>query len=144
VGQRVSETTHIAAPAGTVLDVITDLDRYPEWADGVLETEVLSRDDEGRPRTARFVVDAKVAEIVYTIRYAYTEHRVSWSLTEGETLSQLDGSYDLTPAEGGTEVRYDLEVDVDLPLPGFLKKRAAKQILEQGLRGLRRHAEAQV
>jgi hypothetical protein len=39
-----------ARPAATVLDVITDLERYPEWAEGVLETEVLSPDDEGRPR----------------------------------------------------------------------------------------------
>lgn len=144
MGQRVSESTLIAAPAETVMAVITDLDTYPEWADGILETEVLSRDEEGRPRTARFRIDAKVAEIVYTIAYRYREHRVSWSLVEGETLSQLDGSYDLTPGDTSTEVRYDLEVDVDMPLPGFLKKRAAKQILEQGLRGLRRRAEASV
>lgn len=144
MGQRVSESTLIAAPAETVMAVITDLDTYPEWADGILETEVLSRDEEGRPRTARFRIDAKVAEIVYTIAYRYDEHRVSWSLVEGETLSQLDGSYDLTPGDTSTEVRYDLEVDVDMPLPGFLKKRAAKQILEQGLRGLRRRAEASV
>jgi ribosome-associated toxin RatA of RatAB toxin-antitoxin module len=143
MGQRVSETTSIAAPPDRVLRVITDLERYPEWAEGILETEVLSRDDEGRPRTARFRVDAKVAEVVYTITYTYEPLRVSWTLVEGETISQLDGSYQLDPQEGTTDVRYDLEVDVDMPLPGFLKKRAAKQILEQGLRGLRRRAESQ-
>ena len=35
-----------------------------------------------------------------------------------------------------------LEVDVDLPLPPFMKKRAARTILEQGLEGLRTRAES--
>jgi len=38
-------------------------------------------------------------------------------------------------------VRYTLEVDLDIPVPGFLKKRAAKHILEQGLSSLRQRAE---
>jgi ribosome-associated toxin RatA of RatAB toxin-antitoxin module len=142
VGQRVSETTTIAAPEATVLEVITDLDAYPEWAEGMLEAETLTRDDEGRPATARFRVDAKVAEVRYTLEYRYAEHTVSWTLLEGETISQLDGRYELTPGGDRTEVRYDLEADVDMPLPGFLKKRAAKQILEQGLSGLKRRAES--
>ncbi len=37
---------------------------------------------------------------------------------------------------------YSLEADVDIPLPGFMKKRAAKQILDQGLRGLKKRAES--
>lgn len=142
MGERVSETTTIAAPADTVLDVITDLDAYPEWAEGMLEAETLSRDDQGRPATARFRVDAKVAEVRYTLQYAYEDRVVSWTLVEGETISQLDGRYELTPDGQRTEVRYDLEADVDIPLPGFLKKRAAKQILEQGLTGLKRRAES--
>ena len=142
MGERVSETTTIAAPVDTVLDVITDLDAYPEWAEGILEAQTLTRDDVGRPDTARFRVDAKVAEVRYTLRYDYADGSVSWTLLEGETISQLDGRYELTPDGDRTAVRYDLEADVDIPLPGFLKKRAAKQILEQGLRGLKRRAES--
>jgi ribosome-associated toxin RatA of RatAB toxin-antitoxin module len=143
VGERVSDRTTIAAPAVTVLAVITDLDSYPDWAEGVLEAETLESDDAGRPATARFRVDAKIAEVSYTLRYDYDDLTVSWTLIEGETLSQLDGSYVLTADGDRTDVLYTLEADVDLPLPGFLKKRAAKQILEQGLRGLKVRAEQQ-
>ncbi len=142
MGERVSDTTSIAATEETILEVICDLDVYPEWAEGMIEAETLTRDGEGRPETARFRVDAKVAEVTYTLRYAYGPGTVSWSLVEGETISQLDGSYQLSQDGAGTQVRYDLEADVDLPLPGFLKKRAAKQILDQGLRGLKRRAES--
>lgn len=144
MGERVSETTTISAPVATVLAVILDLDSYPEWTEGILEAEVLDTDDHGRPDRARFRVDAKVAEVTYTLQYTYDGDDVLWTLLEGETISQLDGSYQLVAVDDAhTEVRYDLEADVDLPLPGFLKKRAAKQILEQGLKGLEARAERQ-
>lgn len=143
MGQRVTDTTSIDADAETVLGVITDLEAYPEWAEGMLEAEVLSRDDQGRPEKARFKVDARVAEIGYVLGYRYDGHDVSWSLVEGETVSQLDGSYELEERDGTTSVRYTLEADVDMPVPGFLKKRATRTILDQGLRGLKQRAEEQ-
>jgi uncharacterized membrane protein len=144
VGERVSDDTSIAAPIDTVWNVITDIETYPAWTEGVRETEVLATNDDGYPHQARFKVDAKVAEIIYVIQYVYEDYDISWHLVEGDTISQLDGQYLLREEEGsGTHVRYSLEVDVDLPLPGFLKKRAARSILEQGLTGLRRRAEEQ-
>lgn len=143
MGERVSDETTVDASMDTVWNTITDLDAYPQWAEGVLEAQVLTTDADGYPETARFRVDARVAEVTYTLRYTYDDYDVRWTLIEGETISQLDGAYELSETGGGTRVRYNLEADVDLPLPGFLKKRAAKQILDQGLRGLKTRAESQ-
>lgn len=142
MGQKVSDDTTIDAPVDTVWDVITDLGAYPEWAEGILETDVLDTNADGYPHQARFRVDAKVAEVTYVIEYRYEDYDVAWHLVEGETISQLDGRYELWQQGEGTGVRYSLEVDVDLPLPGFMKKRAARTILEQGLAGLKTRAEA--
>ncbi len=143
MGQKVSDSVTIAAPQQTVFDVITDIGAYPGWAEGVEEAEVLDTDAEGRPATARFQVDAKVVQVGYTIRYAYEDtDRVSWELVEGETISQLDGAYTLRPDGDGTHVTYTLEADVDIPLPGFMKKRAAKQILDTGLKSLKQRSES--
>lgn len=142
MGERVEDRITVQAPADDVWNVITDLEAYPEWADGMQATEVLTTDEQGWPLTARFRVDAKVAEVTYVLRYRYEGDDVHWVLEEGEMLSQLDGSYVLTRVDDATtEVRYRLEVDLDLPLPGFLKKRAAKQIMETGLRTLKERAE---
>lgn len=142
MGQRVTDSTTIAAPADTVFDIITDLEAYPDWVEGMQSAEIVSRDDDGLPQRARFTVDARVAEVTYTLGYHYHGHDVHWSLVEGETITQLDGSYELHEHDGGTDVSYSLEADVDMPVPGFLKKRAARTILDQGLRGLRERAEA--
>jgi uncharacterized membrane protein len=141
MGERVTDDISIAASIDTVWNVITDLDAYPKWAEGILETQVESTTDEGYPDRARFRVDARIAEVRYVLQYHYEGYDISWQLVEGETISQLDGAYELWQDGGGTGVRYTLEADVDMPVPGFLKKRAARQILDQGLRGLKRQAE---
>ena len=143
MGEKVSDRTTIAAPIDTVWNVITDIDSYTEWTDGVEEATLLEVNDDGYPHQARFRVDARVSEITYTIEYRYDDYDISWHLVEGDTISQLDGLYALAEDGDGTAVTYSLEVDVDLPLPGFLKKRAAKTILEQGLTGLKARAEEQ-
>ena len=142
MGDAVSDETMIDAPIDVVWTTITDVEAYPEWAEGVLETEVVETTDEGYPHLARFRVDAKVVEVGYTLRYRYEDYDVHWELVEGDTISRLDGSYELAEDGDRTHVRYALELDVDLPLPGFMKKRAARQILEQGLDGLKQRAEA--
>jgi ribosome-associated toxin RatA of RatAB toxin-antitoxin module len=142
MGQSVSDTSTIDASVETIFEIIIDLERYPEWVEGMLETEVLTEDDDNRPLRARFRVDARIAEIAYTLEYTYDEPNLSWTLIEGEMVNQLDGAYELTELDDGrTKVRYSLEADVDMPVPGFLKKRAAKTILDQGLSGLKKRAE---
>ncbi|MFP5308506.1 MAG: SRPBCC family protein [Actinomycetes bacterium] len=143
MGQKVSDSVTIAASPETVLAVITDIEAYPSWAEGMQSAEVLETDAEGRPARARFAVDAKVVEVAYTLSYAYQgTEEVSWTLVEGETITQLDGAYVLEDQGDVTKVTYTLEADVDIPLPGFMKKRAAKQILDTGLSGLKKRAEA--
>lgn len=141
MGERVSDTTTVDAPLPEVMAVITDLARYPEWTEGVTAVEVLDTDTEGRPARARFTIDARVMELRYVARYRYTPSSVRWELEEGETVTQLDGSYDLDERGTQTGVRYTLEADIAVPLPGFMKKRAAKQVLDQGLAGLKRRVE---
>lgn len=142
MGQRVTDTTAIEASRETIFDIIVDLEAYPDWVDGMLETEILSSDEHDRPIRARFRIDARIAEIEYTLEYTYDEPNLSWTLVEGEMISQLDGSYELNDlGDGRTRVRYSIEADVDMPVPGFLKKRAARTILDQGLTGLKQQAE---
>lgn len=141
MGQRVSDTVTIRATREQVLDVVLDLEAYPEWAEGMKDVTVTERDEQGRPVLAHFVVDARVAEIDYVLRYHHGDD-LTWQLERGEVVRQLDGRYHFDERNGACDVEYALEVDVTLPVPGFLKKRAARVILDTGLRGLKERVEA--
>ena len=118
------ETT--ASPE-TLLAVTADLERYPQWASGVKQVEVLESDEAGFPRRARFVVDALVKEISYVLSYDWTEvpRKVTWEADPNEDIHELVGSYEFHPLEeGGTSIVYMLKVEPGFKLPGFLRRRA--------------------
>jgi len=142
MGEKATDTIEIDASVERIREVILDLETYPEWADGVTSIEVTDRDEQGRPRDAVFHVDARVFQTTYTLRYDLSDTQaITWKLIDGRDLRQLDGSYTFEKTDRGVRVIYSLEVDVALPLPGFLKKRGAKHILDQGLRGLQARVE---
>lgn len=141
MGERVADSVLVAAPLRLVEDVITDLEQYPTWADGITAAKVTKHDRTGRPLLARFSVNARVLDVDYELEYDYGSEAISWRLQNGDLVSQLEGAYTLRETPDGVRVDYELEVDVNIPLPAFLKARAAKQILETGLQGLRRRCE---
>ena len=134
----------MAAPPQRVFDIVTDFDTYPLWAADLKEVAVEERDDEGRATRVRFRAAAFGRSTTYTLAYNYDEApgRLSWVQTSGDITARVDGTYEFEPVEGGTEVAYHLEVDLKMPLPGFIKQRAAARIVATALRQLRTHAEA--
>jgi len=99
-------STETSAPPGVVFEVACDLEMYPEWATGVVEVEVLERDDEGRPARAAFLVDGFIKRISYELEYEYDPHNtISWKAVPGEDIKDMEGSYDFRPTDsGGTAI----------------------------------------
>jgi hypothetical protein len=57
-------------------------------------------------------------------------------------LKALDGVYSLTDnGDGSTTVRYQLAVDVSIPMIGLIKRKAEKVIVDTALRGLKERVE---
>lgn len=138
----VTDRITIAAQPADVMAVITDIAAYPDWQDEVSDAEVLDHDAAGRPLRARMTVDAKIFTTTYTLRYTCTDDKVSWELEEGDQLAELTGSYTLDDrGDGTTEVVYELTVEPRIPLPGLIRRQAAKRIADGALKGLRRRVE---
>ena len=134
----------VAAPSAVVLDVIADFAAYPEWASGVRLAEVLERDAGGRATRVRFQLDAGPIRDTYVLGYQWDgDAGVRWQMAEaGAVVSGMTGAYLLAGESGGTEVTYELAVDVRIPMPGMLKRRAEKTIIDTALKGLKKRAEA--
>jgi hypothetical protein len=145
VDQATQQMVVGASPART-WEVLTEFERYPVWAHDLKSATVVERDREGRGLLVAYRVGAMGRSISYTLRYDYARapHVLPWELVEGDIMRRLDGSYELHPIDGDaekTDVVYHLVVDLVIPLPGFVKKRAEGRIMHTALRELRDHLE---
>lgn len=145
MAEQTTERTTISAPPERCYAVVADIERYPEWAVDIKEVAVRERDDQGRPKVCAFRVAAFGRSTSYTLEYDYDQapRVLAWRLLEGDITSKLDGRYVFDPAmDGGTEVTYHLEVELKVPIPGFVKLRAASRVMTTALRDLRIRAES--
>ncbi len=135
----------IAAPPEHCYEVAADFARYPEWAGDIKRVEVLERDHEGRGVRVRFRAAAMGQSVGYTLVYDHREapRVLSWVQVAGDMTRQLDGSYTFEPApDGGTDLTYQLTVELKVPLIRFIKRRAEARILGTALRDLKSRAES--
>lgn len=140
-----TQAIDIDAPPERCHEIALDFEAYPAWAADIKDVEVLERDDEGRGSTVRFRAAAMGQSIRYTLAYDHSEapRVLAWKQVGGDMTRKLDGSYVFEPAgDGGTRMTYTLEVDLRVPLLGFIKRRAEHRILSTALRELKARAEA--
>jgi ribosome-associated toxin RatA of RatAB toxin-antitoxin module len=144
--QRATESTLVNAPPDVVYRVVTDFERYMDWVSDLKRIDVLERDEEGRPLEVEFRAAAFGRSTTDTLHYDYSRapDLLSWHQTRGDLTSTLNGQYRFEPAPGGTLLTYDLEVEMSVPIPSFIKSRAAYRIQDQALRELKRQAERQL
>jgi len=135
----------IEAPAAEIMDVLTEYEAYPEWAD-VKSASVLERGEGGLAKKVAFQVDVPLlGKASYTLayRYAPADAGLSWVTTEARgSVSNISGEYLLTEIDDRkTKVVYRLNVELGVLLPGFVRTQGAKRVIENALEGLKRRVE---
>lgn len=146
MAERTESSIVIAAPAADVLDVIADLELYPQWATDVKEATVLLEDGDGWPDQVRLVFDAGLLKdsCVFDYDWDVVEDGtgvVSWTLVDSSSLKSLEGSYTLATDGDGTLVTYRLAVELTIPMLGLLRRKAEKVIVDAALRSLKARVE---
>lgn len=143
--EQVAERMIIRGAPDECFAVLTAFERYPEWAADIKAVHIEERDAEGRAVLVDFRAAALGRSTSYTLRYDYSgaPDELSWVQTAGDLTRRLDGSYHLSSAgEGATEIVYKLVVDLKVPLPGFVKRRAENRIMGTALRELKAVVES--
>lgn len=133
----------VAATPEQVMDAVAAVEDLPQRSGSHKSAEVESRHDDGRPHRVR----AKVAAAGFTdeevVDYTWDGlDSVTWTLVESSVQSAQVGTYTLTPTDGGTHVRLDLEIGVKVPMPGFVLKRVLKGALDTGSKGFKKYVES--
>ena len=118
--------------------LVSDVESYGEWVSDLREVAIENRDEQGRVTEATFRVAAMGRSATYSLAYDHSDapSAIRWELVTGDIVKRLDGSYrfESVPNEPDqTEVIYELALELAIPLPGFVKRRAEGRIAHAAL-----------
>jgi ribosome-associated toxin RatA of RatAB toxin-antitoxin module len=141
-----TQTVVIDASPEQCFAVTVDFERYPDWASDVKHVEIRRRDADGRGGDVLFRAAAMGRSTTYTLRYFYGSNplRLAWRQIDGDLTRRLDGEYEFAPFPGDpdrTQVTYQLDVEWQVPVPGFVKRRAEARVIRTALADLRQRIE---
>lgn len=130
-------------------EMVLDVESLPEWTVDIKEANILERDDEGRPGDVSFRAAAMGRSVHYTLRYSYGSNplRISWRLLDSDLVARMNGDYEFRPVGGNsnsTEVVYDLDVDLFIRLPGFVKRRVESKVVHAAVDDLKSRIEEKI
>ncbi len=139
-----TKTIEVKASLDDVLTTIRDVEGQVSWIPEILEAELLEVYDDGLPATARFKASATVGTDEYTLSYEHADDEMSWTMLKGRLQTGQEGRYTLV-AKGkhATTVTYELTIHHNMPLPGFIRSRVIKGLVDNTLNGLKQHLEGQ-
>jgi len=135
----------IEAPIEQVQKTLFELDKYPEWSTQIKSSEALDRDDQGRVTKVKMSIDAGMMKDRLTLDYDWSQapSKLSFSLEDADLLTGMDGIYTITSVdEDTTEVTYELEVSLSMPIPAMMRQKAEKATIDAALAQLKSHLEA--
>ena len=139
-----SGTVIIDAPIGEVQGALFDLAKYPEWSTSIKSVEVLASDDQGRLTSGKFVIDAGMMKDKVTLDYDWSEapSKLSFSFNDADLLTGMEGAYSIKKIdEETTEVTYEMGVEISMPIPAMMRKKAEQATIDQALQQLKSHLE---
>ena len=145
MAEQTEGTQNINASAEEIMEIITDFDSYPKWTD-FKSAEVLKKDKQGRGSEVRYEMKAPViGDVALTLSYRFKagDGGVSWTSKDIDGgIKSIKGEYVLEELdEDETKVTYKTSVDLEVKVPGMLKKQGEKQIIKQALDGLKKRVE---
>ena len=137
-------TISIDAPISAVQEALFALDKYPEWSTQIKSAEAIARDDQGRITKVKMSIDAGMMKDRPTLDYDWSAapSKLSFSLDDADLLTGMDGIYSIKSIdEDTTEVTYELEVSLSMPLPASMRQKAEKATIDAALSQLKTYLE---
>ena len=138
-------TISIDAPIAAVQEALFALDKYPEWSTQIKSSEALAHDDQGRITKVKMSIDAGMMKDRPTLEYDWSDapSTLRFSLEDADLLTGMDGIYSIKSIdEDTTEVTYELEVSLSMPIPAMMRQKAEKATIDAALSQLKTHLEA--
>lgn len=137
-------TITIEAPLAEVEKTIFAIAKFPQWSTAIKSVEVLASDGQGRVTQAKLVIDAGMLKdrVVLDYDWSGAPSTLAFSFNDADLLTAMDGSYSIKALdESSTEVTYELEVGISMPIPAMMRKKAEKATIDLALTQLKTYLE---
>ena len=134
----------IEAPLAEVQKALFELDKYPEWSSQIKSSVAHARDEQGRILKVTMSIDAGMMKDRVSLEYDWSDAPATlrFSLEEADLLTGMDGVYAIKSIdEDTTEVTYELQVSLSMPIPAMMRQKAEKATIDAALSQLKNHLE---
>ena len=142
MSQKSTSTVIIEAPLADVQAALFSIGSYPVWLSSIKKVDVIERDSQERVTKAKLSIDAGVMKdrVVLDYDWSAAPTTLSFSMDEADLLTQMDGSYTLKAIDAdSTQVTYELEVAVSLPVPSMMITKTQQKTIDDALKELGEH-----
>jgi hypothetical protein len=134
---RASREVVFDAPPEAIMDVLADVDALPSWSSVHRHVEIVDRYPDGKPHHVRATMRLLGITDKELLEYHWGDNWMVWDAQENLQQRGQHVEYNLTPEIDRTRVRFDITVDLSIPLPEFIVRRAKKLVLYVALDRLR-------
>jgi ribosome-associated toxin RatA of RatAB toxin-antitoxin module len=124
-----------------LFSVITRYEEYPKFVDGCTGVKV-ERKGPGHARVTYTV--SMMRDVQYTLDHIEDQAtgRVEWKLVSSDSLKANTGRWILKAnGAGKTEVSYEIDIDFNFPVPGFVLSKLVKGSLPSMVEGFVKRAK---
>lgn len=137
-----SKTVEVSADAGSIMGIVADIERYPEWNEGVKGAWVLARYDDGRPSQVRLDASVQGFESVYIHAVYYPgENQIQTVMQQGDLFLKQEQLFSVVEAGAASLLTVDIDVEPSMPVPPPMVKLLLNNVLEQLAANLKLRAE---
>lgn len=141
-----SKTVEVDADDASIMSIVADFERYPEWNEGVKGVWVLARYDDGRPSQLRLDMEVQGFAGTYIQAVYYPgPNQIQTVMQQGDLFSkqeQLFSVVALGAGEGASSLlTVDIDVETSAPVPAPMVKMLANNVLDQLAENLKARSE---
>lgn len=137
-----SKTVEVSANAASILGIVADFERYPEWNAEIKGLWVLARYDDGRPSQVRLDADYQGMQATFIQAIYYPgENQIQTVLQQGDLFSKQEQLFSVVETGAASLLTVDMDVETTLPVPAPMVKSLAGNVLDHLAENLKQRAE---
>jgi ribosome-associated toxin RatA of RatAB toxin-antitoxin module len=137
-----SKTVEVSANAASIMGIVADFERYPEWNEEIKGLWVLARYDDGRPSQIRLDADYQGMQATFIQAIYYPgENQIQTVLQQGDLFTKQEQLFSAVDTGSSSLLTVDMDVETSMPIPAPMVKSLAGNVLDHLAENLKQRAE---